>query len=103
MKIEITAGGIHGGDGEEIPVGTVFEVAEEPKAWGGRYRVVSDGKGKTAVTAKESAPDPARVELEALEVDALAALAKDEKIDLKGASAKGDMINHILKGREAKA
>jgi hypothetical protein len=48
MKIEITAGGIFGAEGE-IPVGTVIEVKSEPKGWAGRYRVVSDGKGKTAV------------------------------------------------------
>ena len=48
MKIEITAGGIFGAEGE-IPVGTVIEVKSEPKGWAGRYRVVSDSKGKTAV------------------------------------------------------
>lgn len=50
MKIEITAGGIYGAEGKEVPIGTVLDVAEEPKGWAGRYRVVSDGKGKAAVT-----------------------------------------------------
>lgn len=48
MKIEITAGGIFGANGE-VPVGTVIEVKSEPKVWAGRYRVVSDSKGKTPV------------------------------------------------------
>lgn len=103
MKIEITAGGLYGLNGDEIPVGTVFDVKEEPAAWAGRYRVVSDGKGKEPVTNPKEPEDPARAELEALKVDELKKLADDEKVDLKGASAKGDMIDHILKAREAKA
>jgi hypothetical protein len=50
MRIEITAGGIYDSNGKEIPVGTELTVKEEPVAWSGRYRVVSSGKGKTAVT-----------------------------------------------------
>ena len=49
MRIQITAPGIFGADGE-IPVGTEFTVDEEPVAWAGRYVVLSRGKGKTAVT-----------------------------------------------------
>lgn len=51
MKIEITAGGIFGADGE-IPVGTVVDVKEEPTGWAGRYRVLSGGdtSEKVAVT-----------------------------------------------------
>lgn len=51
MKIEITAGGIYGADGE-IAIGTVLDVKDEPKGWTGRYRVISggDAKGKEAVT-----------------------------------------------------
>lgn len=49
MRIEITAPGIYGLDGE-IAVGTTFDVSEEPTAWAGRYRVVSDDKGKEPVT-----------------------------------------------------
>jgi len=50
MKIEITAKGLYGAEGE-IPIGTVMEVKEEPKGLAGRYRVVSGGgKGKTEVT-----------------------------------------------------
>lgn len=58
MKIEITAGGIYGRDGE-IPVGTVLDVKEEPKGWAGRYRVISGGdpKGKTAVTNPKGKTD----------------------------------------------
>lgn len=57
MKIEITAGGIFGKNGE-IPVGTVMDVKDEPKRWAGRYRVVSGGgKGKTAVTNPDKSDD----------------------------------------------
>lgn len=51
MRIEITAGGIYGADGKDIPVGTELEVSEEPQGWAGRYRVIGgDAKGKKAVT-----------------------------------------------------
>jgi hypothetical protein len=101
MKIEITAGGIYGARGEEIPVGTTFDLKDEPTAWAGRYRVVSDGKGKTAATGEktEEKVDPAKAELEAHTVDELKKIADDEKVDLKGASAKGDMVEAILKAR----
>lgn len=49
MKIEITARGIYGKDGE-VAVGTTLDVKEEPTAWAGRYRVVSDETGKDPVT-----------------------------------------------------
>lgn len=51
MKIEITAGGIYDGEGKEVPIGTTFDVNDEPKGWSGRYRVVSGAavEGKTAV------------------------------------------------------
>lgn len=45
MKIQITAGGIFGGDGKEIPVGTELTVSKEPTSWAGRYTVLSEGKG----------------------------------------------------------
>lgn len=52
MKIQITAGGIYDGKGEEIPVGAEFEVENEPQGWEGRYTVLSGGdtKAKKAVT-----------------------------------------------------
>jgi hypothetical protein len=60
MKIEITAGGIYGKDGE-VPIGTVMDVKDEPKAWAGRYRVVSGGgKDKVAVT------NPTKADLKAI-------------------------------------
>lgn len=102
MKIEITAGGIYGVDGKEIPVGTEFDVKHEPTEWAGRYRVVNTTAGKTAATGKTEPVDPAKAELEAMGVEDLAKLAADEKIDLKGASAPGDMIAAILAGRAAK-
>lgn len=56
MRIKITKGGIFGGDGKEIPVGTELSVAdhddETPNPWAGRFDVLSGGdtKGKKAVT-----------------------------------------------------
>lgn len=103
MKIEITAGGIYGAGGKEIAIGEVFEVKNEPTAWAGRYRVIGKTEGKTPVVNPKAPEDPARAELEKLTVDDLKKLADDEKVDVKGASAKGDMIDHILKARAAKA
>ncbi len=60
MKIEITAGGIFGANGE-IAIGTVLDVKSEPTGWAGRYRVVSGGgKDKVAVT------NPAKGDLKAI-------------------------------------
>lgn len=50
IRIQITAGGIFDAEGREIPIGTELNVSEEPKAWAGRYAVLSNTKGKTAVT-----------------------------------------------------
>lgn len=55
VRIEITGdaergSGIFGADGSQIPVGAELTLKEEPKAWAGRYRVLSGGKGKVAVT-----------------------------------------------------
>lgn len=58
-RIKITAGGIYGGDGKEVPIGTEVTVTEEPTAWAGRYEVISgDGAGKTAVTNDEPPVGP---------------------------------------------
>jgi len=60
MKIEITAGGIFGANGE-IAIGTVLDVKSEPTGWTGRYRVVSGGgKDKVAVS------NPAKAGLKAV-------------------------------------
>lgn len=61
MRIKITAGGIHDGEGKEIPVGTELDVADfdvteegqpvDPHPWGGRFTVVGKSKkAKTGVT-----------------------------------------------------
>ena len=61
MKIKITGGGIHDGEGKEIKIGTELEVADpevgedgEPLAthpWAGRFEVISGNrKAKKAVT-----------------------------------------------------
>jgi hypothetical protein len=99
MKIKITKGGIFNAAGKEIEVGTELDVKEEPKAWAGRYEVISGGtSGKTAVT--NPAPvDPAKAELEAKTIPELKALAEAEKIDIHGATAKGDIIAHIMKAK----
>lgn len=100
MRIQITAGGIYNAKGEELPVGTEIELKKEPTAWSGRYNVLKGaGDSKTAVTNPKKEEDPAKAELENLSVADLKALAEREKIDLKGATAKGDMIAHILTSR----
>jgi hypothetical protein len=48
MRIEITHGGIYGAAGE-VEIGTIIDVSDEPKGLDGRYRVLSDEKGKTPV------------------------------------------------------
>lgn len=61
MRIKITAGGIHDGEGREIPVGTELNVADPevgedgeplaPHPWAGRFEVISGSrKAKKAVT-----------------------------------------------------
>lgn len=101
MRIKITAGGIYGQHGEEIAIGDEYDVKEEPIAWAGRYTVLQEGgKGKTAVVNPEP-EDPAKAELEAMTVDDLKKLAEELKVDLKGASAKGDMIAALLKAGKA--
>lgn len=100
MRIQITAGGIYNAKGEEIPVGTEFTVNDEPKGWAGRYNIISSTEGKSAAKGKEKPPvDPDRADLEKLNVEELKQLADDEKIDVKGANAPGDMVEHILKAR----
>ncbi|TPN44448.1 hypothetical protein FJ981_28035 [Mesorhizobium sp. B1-1-4] len=53
MRIRIEKAGIFGKDGE-YAVGTELDVQEEPKVWGDRYTVISEGrKSKAAVTNPE--------------------------------------------------
>ena len=66
MKIEITAGGIFNGAGEEIAIGTVLDVKKEPEGWAGRYRVIGkeEGELKTGESSGEEEtfdPDKATV------------------------------------------
>jgi hypothetical protein len=50
VRVKITKPGIFGAKGE-VEVGTELTLKEEPKAWGGRYEVISSGgKDKEAVT-----------------------------------------------------
>lgn len=55
VRISITGGGIYDATGSEIQVGTELTVKAEPKGWAGRYTVLSESKGKTAVT-NDNAP-----------------------------------------------
>lgn len=55
MKIEITARGIYGANGE-IPIGTEVTVKDEPLAWKGRYRVIGKTAGKTPVLNDDDKP-----------------------------------------------
>lgn len=48
MIIEITSPGVYGNG--PIAVGTKLEVATEPTAWSGKYRVVSEAKSLEVAT-----------------------------------------------------
>jgi len=63
MRIRITAGGIHDGEGKEIKIGTELDIADQevgeggeplaPHPWAGRFEAISGGgdkPGRTAVT-----------------------------------------------------
>lgn len=52
MIIEITSPGVYGNG--PIAVGTKLEVATEPTAWSGKYRVVSESEGKSLEVATPS-------------------------------------------------
>ena len=49
MRIKITKGGIFNAKGEEIAVGTEFDVKKKPEGWAGRYEEVGGGKSKEKV------------------------------------------------------
>lgn len=52
MRIQITAGGIFGADGE-LPIGTRLDVAERPVGWDGRFIVLGeDGENAELVTGE---------------------------------------------------
>lgn len=70
MRIKITGGGIYDGAGNEIPIGSEFNIADPevgadgeplaPHPWAGRFETISDSqKGKTGVTNDEPPPLPA--------------------------------------------
>lgn len=51
VRVKITQPGIYASTGKEIAVGTELTLKKEPKAWAGRYEVISSGgKDKEAVT-----------------------------------------------------
>lgn len=60
MRITITKGGIYGGDGKEIPVGTALTVKEEPTAWAGRYEIVAEEAEAKAKGGKKAVTNPAK-------------------------------------------
>lgn len=62
-RIKITAGGIYGADGKEIPVGTELTVKAEPTAWAGRYETISgNNERKTPIINDEPPAGPFTVE-----------------------------------------
>ncbi|MGR3574022.1 MAG: hypothetical protein ACU0CF_04705 [Sagittula sp.] len=78
MKIKITKRGVYGAAGE-IPVGTEVDVKEEPKAWAGRYEVISGAKTKAAVTnPKKGAVQDIDTDRQAIMAEAAKVLKKDE-------------------------
>ncbi|MDX0623059.1 hypothetical protein BMJ34_20870 [Sinorhizobium medicae] len=53
VRVKITQPGIYASTGKEIAVGTELTLTKEPKAWAGRYEVISSGgEGKDAVTGE---------------------------------------------------
>lgn len=65
MKIRITAGGIHGVDGE-IAIGTELTVKDEPTGWHGRYVVLADAAEGAAPVTNDDPLIALRAEYEAL-------------------------------------
>jgi len=63
MKIKITGTGIYDGKGQEIPVGTEFDVKAEPNGWAGRYTVIGDET--KAKGGKKGVTNPAKYEAKA--------------------------------------
>ena len=106
MKIEITAGGIYGADGE-LPIGHEMTVENEPTGWAGRYRVISGNSKaeRVAVTNPVKTEDVSLTaeQLEAMTVVELKELAKDNGIDLADATLKADIIAAIQLAVEPKA
>lgn len=61
VRIKITAGGIYGANGAEVPIGTELTVKEEPTGWAGRYTVLgAESAEKTPVTNEPKGPFEAR-------------------------------------------
>lgn len=64
MDIKITAGGVYGGDGEEIPVGTIVKGLEAvPVGLAGRHEVVGEGKVLVANPGEETSAGGAPYEV----------------------------------------
>ena len=65
MKIRLKAPaglsstGIYGKDGEEMEVGTVLNLKEEPKGWAGRYDILDGDEAKDKGGAKTAIVNPA--------------------------------------------
>jgi len=73
MRIKITAGGIFDGEGKEVPVGSIFDIADPktnedgtelaPHPWAGRFEVISgaEQEGETTIVNPKGndAPPPA--------------------------------------------
>lgn len=75
MRIKITAGGIHDGEGKEIPVGTELDVADPavgedgeplaPHPWAGRFEIISGSrKAKRTVTNPAAGDDKGTLKAE---------------------------------------
>lgn len=85
IKIEITGRGVYGAKGE-IAVGTELTVKEEPTGWAGRYRVISDDKGKEPVVNQPSERDELKKQADELGIDYAKNISTDklrELIDAK--------------------
>lgn len=90
MKIQITAGGIYDGKGVEVPIGSEFDVTDEPTGWAGRYVILSAEGGELIVN-----PADGPLDLEGMTVVELKALAAEHQVDLGDATLKADIIAAI--------
>lgn len=57
VTIEITQRGVYR-NGQMIPVGEKLTLDREPTGWVNKYRLVSDGDGKTLEVASPAPPAP---------------------------------------------
>ncbi|MDX0759800.1 hypothetical protein GOD70_22350 [Sinorhizobium medicae] len=85
VRVKITQPGIYASTGKEIAVGTELTLTKEPKAWAGRYEVISSGgEGKDAVTGEGYAVNQKGVGWSFISKDGVPVTKSLRKDDLEG-------------------